>query len=129
MQSQQTQKRFWSGLGRKCLVVGASIFLLVGGAFLWVDWYFSVTYICDRDINNQEIIGKAYVRYYLEKKQFPENLEDLVTAGYLPARGHFYLEPPGFTSQEANVRMSCYIVGLPPDGDVTKLKMIGLRSS
>jgi|SRR5581483_9080046 len=84
-------------------------------------------YTWDRDLANQEHIGDAYVAYYNGQKKFPTSLADLVSKGYLPAKGRFYREPPGMLVLARSYAESSYEVFAPPNGDVRNLEMIGRK--
>lgn len=114
-------RRTWIG-------VVAFLLLLIGGAAVYVWFYFAEGYVWDRDMNNQEIIANAYADYYLAAERFPESLEELVKAGYLPRKASFYAEPPVSGNDPVDVELSCYVVQPPPRGSIEEPRMIGRRS-
>lgn len=91
--------------------------------------WMTTTYNYSRDIANQERIAKAYIRYFAEQKEFPLSLDSLISKGYLPERGSFYLEPPTLFGGEVSYSQGCYAVFAPENGKVESLRMIGRKTT
>ena len=113
---------------RRLLPILLVVFLSAGALVIYICFFFGNGYVWDRDINNQELIGKAYVKFYLSSNRYPSSLQELVQAGYLPRKASFYVEPPDTWNSPADAASSCYVVQPPPSGSVEDLHMIARRS-
>jgi hypothetical protein len=102
-----------------------ALMALLFGGFCWMYWD---SYSWDRDQWNQERIAKAYVSFYADKTNYPNNLADLVKAGYLPEKAEWYKEPPGLLAHPADFKDSSYVVLPPESGNVENMKMIGSKA-
>jgi hypothetical protein len=112
----------------KRAILAVSVLALAFGFILLRVWYCCV-YDWDRDVANQERIGRAYVCYYAERHEFAASLSNLVSAGYLPEKASYYQEPPGFWNLKEDSKSTCYAVFAPLGTDIQQLRFIGRKTS
>jgi hypothetical protein len=96
-------------------------------AILAYCYYASITYDWDRDYENQKLIAKAYANFYIKQRHFPNNIQEIVTSGYLPQQATFYMEPPGPFPKLVAAQDGCYVVQPPPGNNIENLHMVGRR--
>lgn len=100
--------------------------LLLG--YLMLRAWACMVYNYDRDIGNQDRIAKAYISFYRDKNEFAASLKQLASTGYLPTRGAFYREPPGFWNRECDVSVSSYEIFPATEDALTKLRILARKT-
>lgn len=116
---------------KRLLILIACFFMLILFALFLLSYLYVTNYDWSRDSWNQEKIAAAYIAYFRDKRQFPDSLEVLVNAGYLPREADFYREPPGWYWHGRPIvsyQQGSYLVFAPKEGKVECLCMIARKA-